>query len=105
MLVAVISAFLGSCTDHDLPDSARFSLNTQSVAEWKGFLKTGYFNNGTIKVESDDIKVENGKVVGGSFKIPVSSIINLNLPLSRSRNSWCTTFKALTFLIWLCILM
>ena len=83
MLVAVISAFLGSCTDHDLPDSARFSLNTQSVAEWKGFLKTGYFNNGTIKVESDDIKVENGKVAGGSFKIPVSSIINLNLPTEQ----------------------
>ncbi|SEJ42187.1 YceI-like domain-containing protein [Dyadobacter koreensis] len=83
MLLAVTSAFLGSCTDHDLPDSTRFSLNTQSVAEWKGFLKTGYFNNGTIKVESDDIKVENGKVAGGSFKIPVSSIINLNLPTEQ----------------------
>ncbi|MCF2446828.1 YceI family protein [Dyadobacter sp. CY345] len=80
LLLTAASAFLCNCTDHDLQNPDRFSLNPQSVAEWKGFLKTGYFNNGTIKVESDDIKVENGKVTGGSFNIPVSSIINLNLP-------------------------
>ena len=83
LLFVASSAFLWNCTDHDLQDSARFTLNPQSVAEWKGSLKTGYFNNGTINVESDDIKVENEIVSGGSFTIPVSSIINLNLPTEQ----------------------
>lgn len=80
LLIAAASVLLWNCTDHDLQNSSRFSLNPQSVAEWKGFLKTGYFNNGTISVESESIIVENGKVKGGAFTIPVSSIINLNLP-------------------------
>ena len=80
ILLASMSAFFWNCTDHDLQDSSKFSLNPQSVAEWKGFLKTGYFNNGTISVESENIDVRGGKVVGGSFNIPVASIINLNLP-------------------------
>jgi len=80
LLFAATSVFLCNGAHHDLQNPDRFSLNPQSVAEWKCFLITGHFNNGTIKVESDDIKVENGKVTGGSFNIPVSSIINLNLP-------------------------
>ena len=80
LLLAAVPAFLWNCTDHDPASSTKFTLNPQSVAEWKGFLKTGYFNNGTIAVESDDIIVQDGKVKGGSFTIPVSSIINLNLP-------------------------
>jgi polyisoprenoid-binding protein YceI len=83
LLLAAIPAFLWNCTDHDLASSAKFTLNPQSVAEWKGFLKTGYFNNGIIAVESDDITVQDGSVKSGSFTIPVSSIINLNLPTEQ----------------------
>jgi polyisoprenoid-binding protein YceI len=83
LLLAAIPAFLWNCTDHDLASSTQFKLNPQSVAEWKGFLKTGYFNNGTIQVASDDILVQDGKVKGGSFTIPVSSIVNLNLPTEQ----------------------
>lgn len=83
LLLAAVPAFLWNCTDHDLASSTKFTLNPQSVAEWKGFLKTGYFNNGTIAVESDDITVQDGRVKSGSFTIPVSSIINLNLPTEQ----------------------
>lgn len=83
LLLAAVPAFLWNCTDHDPASSTKFTLNPQSVAEWKGFLKTGYFNNGTIAVESDDIIVQDGKVKDGSFTIPVSSIINLNLPTEQ----------------------
>lgn len=54
--------------------------DTKSVAEWKGSLRTGYFNNGAITVKSDQLLVQDGKVTGGSFTIPVSSIVNFNLP-------------------------
>ena len=80
ILLASMSMFFWNCTDHDLEESSKFTLNPQSVAEWKGFLKTGYFNNGTISVESENIDVRDGKVEGGSFNIPVASIVNLNLP-------------------------
>lgn len=83
LLWAAVSVFLWNCTDHDLASSTKFKLNPQSVAAWKGFLKTGYFNNGTIAVASDDITVQDGKVTGGSFTIPVSSIVNLNLPTEQ----------------------
>jgi polyisoprenoid-binding protein YceI len=52
----------------------------KSVAEWKGSLRTGYFNEGAITVKSDQLLVQDGKVTGGSFTIPVSSIVNFNLP-------------------------
>jgi polyisoprenoid-binding protein YceI len=51
-----------------------------SVAVWKGSQRTGYFNEGAISVTSDQVTVREGKVVGGSFTIPLSSIVNYNLP-------------------------
>jgi polyisoprenoid-binding protein YceI len=54
--------------------------DTKSVAEWKGSLRTGYFNDGAVTVKSDQLMVQDGKVTGGSFTIPVSSIVNFNLP-------------------------
>ena len=74
------SAFLWSCDDNDV-DKSTYKLNeNQSVAEWKGYLETGYFNNGTISVQSDNLGVTDGKVSSGSFTIPLSSLVNLNLP-------------------------
>ena len=82
-LIIILSAatfLLWNCTDHEIETSNFELIPVQSVAEWKGFLKTGYFNNGTINVFSNSLVVQNGKVTGGSFTIPLSSIVNLNLP-------------------------
>jgi len=75
-----MTAVLWNCDDRDVETSV-YKLNTeQSNAQWKGYLKTGYFNEGTIAVKSENLTVRDGKISGGSFTIPVSSIVNLNLP-------------------------
>lgn len=75
-----LSALLWNCKT-DAVESTDYQLDDKkSVAEWKGHLKTGYFNEGSIAVKSDQLTVEEGKVMGGSFTIPVSSIVNFNLP-------------------------
>jgi len=78
--IAASAIMLWNCTDHDQVNLIDYELNPESVAGWKGSLKTGYFNNGTIAVQSENLTVLNGKVTAGSFTIPVSSILNLNLP-------------------------
>lgn len=55
-------------------------VNNVSVAKWKGFLRTGYYNEGSIAVQSDDIHVQDGMVKSGSFEMPLSSLENFNLP-------------------------
>ena len=76
-----------SCTDHDAPASTtNYRLNDSSVAEWKGYLKTGYFNEGSIGVESNSFVIENGKVKSGNFTLPLSSIVNFNLPTDELKH-------------------
>lgn len=73
---------LWNCSaDHVDPalDTYRLDENN-SVAVWKGSLRTGYFNEGAISVESDQLTVKAGQITGGTFTIPVSSIVNYNLP-------------------------
>ena len=77
--IFTVASLLWSCTDHEV-ETSNFELNNNSVATWKGYLKTGYFNEGTIDVKSESLIVRDGKVAAGSFTIPVSSIINSNLP-------------------------
>ncbi|CAL1519010.1 YceI family protein [Chitinophaga sp. MM2321] len=72
---------LGSCKkDNDKPIVSYELDAAASVAEWKGYLMTGYFNEGSIGVASTALRVVNGKVKGGSFVLPLSSIKNFNLP-------------------------
>ena len=84
MIIPVIFAlgcFLCSCHS-DEPTAENYQLDEQkSVAEWKGYLRTGYFNEGAITVKSDRLIVKDGQVTGGSFTIPLSSIVNFNLPV------------------------
>lgn len=77
-----LAGFLFNCTkDHLDPTQDTYQLDdTKSVAVWKGSQRTGYFNEGAITVKSDQLMVQDGKVTGGSFTIPVSSIVNYNLP-------------------------
>lgn len=51
-----------------------------SAVEWKGYLKDGNGNNGTIDVEGSVLVQTDGTITGGEFKMPLSSLININLP-------------------------
>lgn len=50
-----------------------------SAMEWKGYLKDGSGNNGTIKVTGKLFAAEPGKVTGGQISLPLSSLVNINL--------------------------
>jgi polyisoprenoid-binding protein YceI len=76
-----VYAFFWSCEKNEDIVANTYKLDeTKSVAEWKGHLRTGYFNEGAITVQSENLTVQDGKVSGGVFTIPVSSIVNYNLP-------------------------
>ncbi|GAB3897311.1 hypothetical protein GCM10028803_15670 [Larkinella knui] len=78
--IALTTLLLNCTNDHLDPALDTYRLDETSVAIWKGSLRTGYFNEGAITVQSDLLTVKDGKVTGGSFTIPVSSIVNYNLP-------------------------
>ena len=84
-LLTLATLFTG-CTDHDEVITTHYHLDDTSIAQWKGYLKTGYFNEGTIEVESNSLVIEEGKVKSGSFTIPLSSIVNLNLPTDELKH-------------------
>lgn len=79
-LVMVVIALLSACKKDNDHRVVNYQINSASVAKWKGYLKTGYFNNGTIGVVCKDLKVQDGKVKSGSFVLPLSTIENENLP-------------------------
>lgn len=87
LLLAALCSSMFACTeDHEI-ESTAYELNpATSVAEWKGHQRTGYFNEGTITVGSDVLTIVDGKVQGGSFTIPVSSIVNFNLPTDELKH-------------------
>lgn len=74
LITAICSALLFSaCKKHK-----EFKLDNGSVASWKGFLETGYFNSGTIALNASSISVSDGQITGAEIKIPVSSILITN---------------------------
>ncbi|KQS26842.1 YceI family protein [Dyadobacter sp. Leaf189] len=84
--LAIAAGLLFSCTDHQVTRS-EFALDSSSTAEWKGYLKTGFFNEGAIAVQSESFTVEGNQVKSGSFVIPVSSIVNFNQPTEELRHA------------------
>ena len=56
-----------------------------STIEWKGFKPTGS-HNGTIAIERGVLDVNNGKVVGGSFIIDMTSIAVTDIPAENEKN-------------------
>ncbi|MXV52901.1 YceI family protein [Pedobacter sp. HMF7647] len=85
ILITVVSGT--SCKKHQNTKKAVYQLADSSVAGWKGFLKTGYFNEGTIKVSGSDIETdERGHIRSGSFRMPLSSLQNNNLPTDELKH-------------------
>ncbi|KAA0993666.1 YceI family protein [Dyadobacter aurulentus] len=81
-----VSGFFFSCTDHEVGNS-QFGLDDTSIAQWKGHLKTGFFNEGSIAVKSESFVIEDSKVKSGTFTIPVSSIVNFNQPTKELKQA------------------
>lgn len=82
-----LATLFTACTDHEGPvTTTHYHLDETSVAEWKGYFKTGYFNEGAIEVESNSLVVENGRVKSGSFTLPLASIVNFNLPTDELKH-------------------
>jgi len=76
-----------SCTDHDV-ETTNYKLDEAvSVAEWKGYLRNEYFNEGSIAIKSESLVIREGKVQSGSFTIPIASIVNFNLPTEELKHT------------------
>ncbi len=59
--------------------------NETSTIEWKGFKPTGS-HNGIIAIERGVLDVNNGKVVGGSLIIDMTSITVTDIPADDKKN-------------------
>lgn len=78
--LALNLVLLGSCKK-DEDNSVKYVVETaQTTATWKGYLKTGYFNEGTIDVTSTELTVADGKIKTGTFVLPLNTLKNTNLP-------------------------
>jgi polyisoprenoid-binding protein YceI len=53
-----------------------FNTNTEnSVVMWKGTLVGVYDHSGTLSFNSGNLKIENGKIVSGSFEVDMTSMV------------------------------
>lgn len=68
-----------------------------SAMEWKGYLKDGSGNNGTIKVTGGFMAAETGELTGGQINLPLSSLININLPTDELKNQLVHHLQSLDF--------
>lgn len=88
---------LGSCKK-DKVSTATYELKAdESIAVWKGYLKTGYFNEGAIGVSSTTLKVIDGKVSSGSFVLPLSTLENYNLESAAEKAALIAHLKTADF--------
>lgn len=57
-----------------------------SAMEWKGYLKDGSGNNGTINVAGKLFLTEPWQITGGQVNLPLASLININLPTDELKH-------------------
>ncbi|HUC82682.1 MAG TPA: YceI family protein [Flavisolibacter sp.] len=80
LLALAALLLLTSCKKNETNSENYQLVAGASVAKWKGFLRTGYFNEGSLNVESENIRMSGDLVKSGTFVMPLSSIENFNLP-------------------------
>lgn len=56
-----------------------YKVVDNSVINWKGFLRNGYFNEGSIEVKGKNIDFSGGLIKSGEIEMPLSSITNYNI--------------------------
>ncbi|MVM41679.1 hypothetical protein GO730_35095 [Spirosoma sp. HMF3257] len=60
-----IAALAWNCKKNGEVMATSYVLDkARSVAEWKGYLRTGYFNEGSIQIKSNNLTIQDGKVTG-----------------------------------------
>jgi len=70
----ILSAMVGFAFSPLADNVETVSINTEeSVIEWKAYKVTGK-HNGTVKIQNGNLEMEDGKLVGGSFDIDMTSI-------------------------------
>lgn len=85
LLLMTICLLFQSC-DKD-SDSRPYTIDeSASAMEWKGYLKDGSANNGTIKVSGKLLVNNKNEITGGHIILPLSSLININLPTDELKN-------------------
>ena len=79
-MLAGISMMLLITTGCKKQHSSTYSIDVaQSNIEWKGSSPSTE-NTGTFSVSGTDLKVRNGKLLDGTFEIPINSLNVTNLP-------------------------
>jgi len=78
--ICLVLTFAACEKEKDVKDSdaETLVLTSGSIAKWKGFLETGYFNSGTIRLDADELQLKGDRITGGEITIPVSSIVITN---------------------------
>lgn len=86
-IIVICSLLFAACKkDKKKLTGVGYTLEANSMLKWKGKAADGNFNEGTISIEpvktieGYDFDVNNGEIINGTFKIPVSSINVTNLP-------------------------
>ena len=90
-----LGLFIASCGGSDKPDAevseptqpttpttetSSYDVNTEaSVINWRGFKPTGSSHNGTLKISSGVVSVENGQLTGGNFVVDMNTLDNDDL--------------------------
>ena len=78
VIVAIsLTLLMMGCKDTNGPiqgDDETLVLETGSKAKWRGFLETGYFNEGTIGLSGESLTIEGDRITGGEINISVESI-------------------------------
>ena len=75
--IALILLMIVACSKGDRDT---YSLNSaKSEIEWRGSSPVTE-NVGTFSIRGNDLKIKNGKLVSGSFEIPINSLNVTNLP-------------------------
>lgn len=94
---ACMTILLCGCEKETRHGYNRFALNEDSKILWKGSLRNGDFNEGVLDIKGGHFGMENNKISEASFIIPVSSIINTNLPSQELKNELVDHLKGLDF--------
>lgn len=79
--VLFLATLFVSCSDDEQQNPGYDYVIDESISliEWKGYHKDDSFNNGTIQVQGE-LRANDSGHVSGEFSMPLSSLINLNLP-------------------------
>ena len=95
----LLTTSLWNCQTNSFgPGTDSYQLDeTTSVAQWKGTQPTGNAHIGTLTVKSDQLTVRDGKVNGGSFTMPLASLVDIDLPTEELKEQLIHHLQSVDF--------